>query len=160
MSSLAATSWPCTTAFMLASSITHFTELGDKRRNSKSTLPPGFPNKLADAASGGRISRREGNTGSAQHRDRLSSERANTSGESWYEVMQPPRVRGLSRGQGGSRPPERVAGGGSGDAMRSAAAVHPAGPHASARIAWRALTIVASASAPAPRRMISLRAWL
>src|SRR6185312_1352016 len=83
-----------------------------------------------------------------------------TPGESWFGAVQLLRVWSLGCGQGGALPPDQVTGESAHDAVRSAATDHPAGPHASARIVWRAVTIVPNALAPPARRMISVRAWL
>jgi hypothetical protein len=60
----------------------------------------------------------------------------------------------------GALPPDKAAVGCIRNAARKSAADHLAGPHASARMVYRAVIMLLNASAPALRRMISLRAWL
>ena len=124
----------------------------------KATPEPGFPNKPSDAAAERRIRGQDGGSRSVLYHETPSFRPGCTLGESGCRAVQPPRVPepelGTRRGSA-----SRYSGWwGAQDAAWSVAAVHPAGPHASARIVWRAVTMVASASAPAPRRMISLRA--
>ncbi len=95
---------------------------------------PGFPNKPSGVVQGGRFFGENPVRGSALHCETPSFRCGYTLGESGLEAVQPSRVRGLRSGQGEALPPDQVVGGRPQDGVRSAAADHPAGPHASARI--------------------------
>ena len=83
-----------------------------------------------------------------------------TRGASRRTGVQLSRVSILISGRAGALPPDKAAVGCTRNAARTSAADHPAGPHGCARMVCRAVIMVLNASAPAPRRMISLRAWL
>ena len=95
---------------------------------------PGFPNKPAGASDGQWIFGCEGVSAQCGIGMALSFGCGCTAGESGFEALQPPRVRYPMGGHGEASPPDQVAGGRTRNAVRSAAADHPDGPQASARM--------------------------
>ena len=131
---------------------------GDARHRRQRDRHPRIPEQTARRVSGRSHFRLRARFSSVWHQHGFSLGRGCTAGESGFRGLQPPRVRCPMSGHGEPLPPDRGAGGGPGNSVGSSAADHPDGPHASARIARRAEMISPNASAPAPRRMISLRA--
>jgi hypothetical protein len=133
-------------------------ESGPSRRPPQTGEAARIPEQTARRVSGRSHFRLRARFSSVWHQHGFSLGRGCTAGESGFRGLQPPRVRCPMSGHGEPLPPDRGAGGGPGNSVGSSAADHPDGPHASARIARRAEMISPNASAPAPRRMISLRA--